>query len=222
MDEALKEYLTKVLSESVVEVCDQLGAMKNLLAFSNLDRMRDDLKQNDNFAKISMLDANLLLWISKYVRFEKKLPADNIDDLMVLRDTWKTEQEQENLKKQKETVARLMKNVEDLETALSEKSKEAEELKSKFEEAEKKLKTLEASSKEEKQSLEKKIKEDEIALKNKILELEKENASQIGETYTYKERLKETEANNADLRKSLKKLGKNNRTTIKLNRSAFP
>ena len=88
---------------------------------------------------------------------------------MVLRDTWKTEQEQENLKKQKETVARLMKNVEDLETALSEKSKEAEELKSKFEEAEKKLKTLEASSKEEKQSLEKKIKEDEIALKNKIL-----------------------------------------------------
>merc|ERR1712035_302959 len=106
--------------------------------------MRDDLKQNDNFAKISMLDANLLLWISKYVRFEKKLPADNIDDLMVLRDTWKTEQEQENLKKQKETVARLMKNVEDLETALSEKSKEAEELKSKFEEAEKKLKTLEA------------------------------------------------------------------------------
>lgn len=64
MDETLKEYLTKVLSESVVEVCDQLGAMKNLLAFSNLDRMRDDLKQNDNFAKISMLDANLLLWVS--------------------------------------------------------------------------------------------------------------------------------------------------------------
>ena len=88
---------------------------------------------------------------------------------MVLRDTWKTVQEQENLKKQKETVARLMKNVEDLETALGEKSREAEELKSKFEEAEKKLKTLEASSKEEKQSLEKKIKEDEIALKNKIL-----------------------------------------------------
>ena len=64
MDETLKEYLTKVLSESVVKVCDQLGAMKNLLAFSNLDRMRDDLKQNDNFAKISMLDANLLLWVS--------------------------------------------------------------------------------------------------------------------------------------------------------------
>ena len=65
MDENLKTYLDKVLSGSVVEVCDQLGAMKNLLAFSNLDRMSEDLKKNENFAKISMLDANLLLWVKK-------------------------------------------------------------------------------------------------------------------------------------------------------------
>ncbi len=63
MDENLKTFIGKVLSESVVEVCDQLGAMKNLLAFSNLDRMSDDLKKNENFAMISMLDANLLLWV---------------------------------------------------------------------------------------------------------------------------------------------------------------
>ena len=65
MDENLKTYIGKVLSESVVEVCDQLGAMKNLLAFSNLDRMSDDLKKNESFSKISMLDANLLLWVKK-------------------------------------------------------------------------------------------------------------------------------------------------------------
>ena len=107
--------------------------------------------------------------ISKYVRFEKKLPTENIDDLMVLRDTWKTEEEKENIKEQKETVARLMQKVEELENSLNEKTKEADSFKSKFEETERKLQTLEATSKDEKQSLEKKIKEDEISLKNQIL-----------------------------------------------------
>ena len=184
MDENLKAYIGKVLSESVVDVCDQLGAMKNLLAFSNLDRMSDDLKKNESFSKISMLDANLLLWvkkinsvinyssafqISKYVRYEKKLPTENIDDLMVLRDTWKTVEENEKIKEQKDTVARLMQKVEDLENSLNEKAKEADSLKAKFEESEKKLLMLETSSLDEKQSLEKKIKEDEISLKNQIL-----------------------------------------------------
>jgi len=169
MDENLKSYILSVLSESVVEVCDQLGAMKNLLAFSNLDRMCDDLKRNENFSKISMLDANLLLWISKYVRYEKKLPTENIDDLMVLRDTWKTVEENEKIKEQKDTVARLMQKVEELENSLNEKAKEADSFKAKFKESEKKLLALEASSMDEKQSLEKKIKEDEISLKNQIL-----------------------------------------------------
>merc|ERR1712127_126580 len=142
--------------------------MKNLLAFSNLDRMSDDLKKNESFSKISMLDANLLLWISKYVRYEKKLPTENIDDLMVLRDTWKTVEENEKIKEQKVAVARLMQKVEELENSLNEKAKEADSFKAKFEESEKKLVALETSSMDEKQSLEKKIKEDEISLKNQI------------------------------------------------------
>ena len=88
---------------------------------------------------------------------------------MVLRDTWKTVEENEKIKEQKDTVARLMQKVEELENSLNEKAKEADSFKAKFEESEKKLLALEASSMDEKQSLEKKIKEDEISLKNQIL-----------------------------------------------------
>jgi chromosome segregation ATPase len=88
---------------------------------------------------------------------------------MVLRDTWKTVEENEKIKEQKDTVARLMQKVEELENSLNEKAKEADSFKAKFEESEKKLLTLETSSMDEKQSLEKKIKEDEISLKNQIL-----------------------------------------------------
>ena len=88
---------------------------------------------------------------------------------MVLRDTWKTVEENEKIKEQKDTVARLMQKVEELENSLNEKAKEADSFKAKFEESEKKLVALETSSMDEKQSLEKKIKEDEISLKNQIL-----------------------------------------------------
>jgi len=39
---------------------------------------------------------------------------------MVLRDTWKTVEENEKIKEQKDTVARLMQKVEELENSLNE------------------------------------------------------------------------------------------------------
>ena len=48
------------------------------------------------------------------------------------------------------------------------------------------------------------------------------NAEKSGEIYTFKERLKETESNNAELRKVLKKFnGNGNGHTVRLTRSPF-
>ena len=47
------------------------------------------------------------------------------------------------------------------------------------------------------------------------------NAEKSGEIYTFKERLKETESNNAELRKVLKKFNGNGNGAIRLTRSPF-
>ena len=66
MDENLKKFLIDVmsLSEDVVAICDQLGAMRSILAFSNLDRMRAHIVKDVNFEKLSVIDADQILWVS--------------------------------------------------------------------------------------------------------------------------------------------------------------
>jgi hypothetical protein len=68
MDEKLKTFLTDVLSisDNVVNMCDNLGAMRSILAFSNLDRMKVEIKKDENFQKLSVIDADLVLWVSLY------------------------------------------------------------------------------------------------------------------------------------------------------------
>ena len=65
MDESLKHFLQEVLllSSEVVEICSKLGAMRSILAFSNLDRMRQSIEKDENFSKLSVIDADLLLWV---------------------------------------------------------------------------------------------------------------------------------------------------------------
>ena len=68
MDESLKHFLQEVLllSSEVVEICSKLGAMRSILAFSNLDRMRQSIEKDENFSKLSVIDADLLLWVRKF------------------------------------------------------------------------------------------------------------------------------------------------------------
>lgn len=66
MDENLKKFLMEVLSLSteVVDICGNLGAMRSILAFSNLDRMKESIIKDDNFCKLSVIDADMVLWVN--------------------------------------------------------------------------------------------------------------------------------------------------------------
>ena len=67
MDESLRIFLQDVLalSSEVVELCAKLGAMRSILAFSNLDRMRQSIEKDPHFSKLSVIDADLLLWVGE-------------------------------------------------------------------------------------------------------------------------------------------------------------
>jgi len=65
MNENLKQFLTDVLSLSneVVEICGNLGAMRSILAFSNLDRIKDNIIKDEKFSTLSVIDADMVLWV---------------------------------------------------------------------------------------------------------------------------------------------------------------
>merc|ERR1711937_1015616 len=134
MDESLKHFLQEVLllSSEVVEICSKLGAMRSILAFSNLDRMRQSIEKDENFSKLSVIDADLLLWVAKYVRHEKKLPTGDIDELMALRETWKTEIQKAESESQ---LAALNEKLKILENDLAEKTQSDLDTRSKLETA---------------------------------------------------------------------------------------
>merc|ERR1712130_301233 len=205
MDENLKKFLIDVmsLSDEVVAICNKLGAMRSILAFSNLDRMRANIVKDANFEKLSVIDADQILWVrhslSKYVRYEKVLPSGGIDELMDLRETWvKSEDKAEN----EQLVKKLNDKIADLENAIVARNAEDEDMKKKLEVA---LKINEEMKEQ---------------LSTTIKELKMKNAEKSGEIYTFKERLKETESNNAELRKVLKKFNNGN-GTLRLTRTPF-
>merc|ERR1712130_472148 len=201
MDENLKKFLIDVmsLSDEVVAICNKLGAMRSILAFSNLDRMRANIVKDANFEKLSVIDADQILWLSKYVRYEKVLPSGGIDELMDLRETWvKSEDKAEN----EQLVKKLNDKIADLENAIVARNAEDEDMKKKLEVA---LKINEEMKEQ---------------LSTTIKELKMKNAEKSGEIYNFKERLKETESNNAELRKVLKKFNNGN-GTLRLTRTPF-
>merc|ERR1712131_78967 len=174
----IEKYLQQSLcfTEDVIEKCKTLGVTRTMLSLSNLDRMTKAISQNDSFKEIPVIDADQLLWLAKYVRYEKKLPPESIDELMDLRDSWKSPVQQ------------------DREAEIEPLRDEIKKLKADFQaelESQKKIN----------EELEKEIKE-----KTKASMIE--NGIQSGKTFTYQERLKEAESNNAELRKKLRHFSK--------------
>merc|ERR1712157_234373 len=89
------DCLTEMTTQDVIEKCKTLGVTRTMLSLSNLDRMTKTICQNDSFKEIPVIDADQLLWLAKYVRYEKKLPPESIDELMDLRDSWKSPVQQD-------------------------------------------------------------------------------------------------------------------------------
>jgi hypothetical protein len=174
----IEKYLQQSLcfTEDVIEKCKTLGVTRTMLSLSNLDRMTKTISQNNTFKEIPVIDADQLLWLAKYVRYEKKLPPESIDDLMDLRDSWKSPVQQ------------------DREAEIEPLREEIKKLKADFQ-------TELESQKKINNELEKEIKE-----KTKASMIE--NGIQSGQIFTYQERLKETESNNAALRKKLRHFSK--------------
>ena len=138
----------------------------------------------------------LIFQVGKYVRFEKKLPPSDMDELMDLRESW--ESPGSASEKNEELIEKLKK---DLESA--NKSLEAE--------------------KENVAKLESQIKTDAkvqsiaqiwfLPLNHHFQAAVIENSLQEGQIYTYQERLKQTEENNAELRKILRRYSKGDKLT---------
>merc|ERR1711962_333172 len=170
------DCLTEMTTQDDIEKCKTLGVTRTMLSLSNLDRMTKTITENNSFKEIPVIDADQLLWLAKYVRYEKKLPPESIDELMDLRDSWKSPVQK------------------DREAEIEPLKEEIQKLKANFQielESQKKIN----------EELEKEIKE-----KTKASMIE--NGIQSGKIFTYQERLKETESNNAELRKKLRHFSK--------------
>lgn len=175
----IEDYLKQSLcfTDSSIEECQKLGLTRSLLSLSNLDRIKNSISSNQHFNAIPVIDGDQLMWLAKYVRFEKKLPPSEIDELMDLRDSWKSVGDVE------------------LEKQIQPLKDEIKILKANFELELEKQKQININL------------NNEITAKTKEAMIE--NGVQSGTIFTFQERLKETESNNAELRKILRKYSKN-------------
>lgn len=143
--------------------------------------MKTSISSNQHFRAIPVIDGDQLLWLAKYVRFEKKLPPSEIDELMDLRESWKSPSDIE------------------LEKQIQPLKDEIKTLKANFELELEKQKQINETLKKE------------ITAKTKEAMIE--NGVQSGTIFTFQERLKQTESNNAELRKILRKYSKGDKLT---------
>lgn len=172
--EEIETYLKDSLcfTDDVIATCQKLGVTRSFLSLANLDRMAKVINKDETFKLLPVIDGDHLLWLAKYVRFEKKLPPGDMDALMDLRESW--ESPGSTAEKNEELIEQLRKEL--------------------------------TSDKEKVAKLEEQM---ESAKKAAMIE----NAVQSGQICTYQERLKQTEENNAELRKILRRYSKGDKLT---------
>jgi len=172
--EEIETYLKDSLcfTDDVIATCQKLGVTRSFLSLANLDRMAKVISKDETFKTLPVIDGDHLLWLAKYVRFEKKLPPGDMDALMDLRESW--ESPGSAAEKNEELIEKLRKEL--------------------------------TGDKDRVLKLEEQAESDKKAAMI-------ENAVQSGQICTYQERLKQTEGNNAELRKILRRYSKGDKLT---------